>query len=105
MSRTYRRRSARHEYPWVLRDWEFDPGCLRIIEIDRRSPEGRRAIARFHSDAQSAMNSGAPRWLRRVFKRRQKTFNARELQRWFADPCYDPVAIVRHRNSAKWAWR
>jgi hypothetical protein len=72
--------------------------------LDGRSPEGRRAIARFHSDAQDTMNGSAPRWFRRLFKRRQRNANTRELLRWFADLVYDPLTNVRHRNSAKWAW-
>jgi hypothetical protein len=35
------------------------------VAIDRHSPEGRRAIARFHSDAESTMKGGVPRWFRR----------------------------------------
>jgi len=104
MSRTYRRRGERHEYRWVLRDWVFESSCFRRVLIDRRSPEGRRAIARFHSDAETTMQGGAPHWFRRIFGRRQRTSNAREFLRWLADPSYDPVVNVRHRNSAKWAW-
>lgn len=104
MSRTYRRRGERHEYRWVLPEFVFESGCLTRVLIDRGSPEGRRAIARFHSDAEATMKGGVPHWFRRVFKRRQDNGNARELLRWFADPGYNPVMNVRHRSSAKWAW-
>jgi len=104
MSRTYRRRGERHEYRWVLREWLFESDCLKPFLIDRRSPEGRRAITRFHSDVEVTMKGSVPHWFRRIFKRRQCTFNARELRRWLADPGYDPVMNVRHRSSAKWAW-
>lgn len=104
MSRTYRRRGERHEYRWVLCEWAFESDCLRAFLIDRHSPEGRRAIARFHSDREVTMKGGVPHWFRRVFKRRQSTSNARELRRWLADPGYDPVMNARHRSSAKWAW-
>ena len=103
MSRTLRRCGERHEYRWVLRDWAIESDCVRPLLIDCWSPEGNRAIARFHSDAQVTMNDGPPHWFRRIFKHRQRTSNARELRRWLADPCYDPVITVRHRNSAKWA--
>jgi len=93
MSRTYRRRGERHEYRWVLR-----------VVLDRNSPEGRRAIARFHSDAQATMEGGPPRWFRRIFQKRQRNANAREFLRWLADAGHDPVIDIRHRNSAKWAW-
>src|ERR671924_667428 len=104
MSRTYRRRGKRYEYRWVLRYWVLDAGCLKPVLIDRHSREGRRAIARFHSDADVSMIGRVPHWFRRTFKRRQSTVNSRELRRWLADPAYDPVIDVRHRNSAKWAW-
>jgi len=104
MSRTYRRRGERHEYRWVLREWIFESGGLTPILLDRNSFEGRRAIARFHSDAQFTMKGGVPRWFRRIFKRRQRNANTRQLLRWLADPGYDPVVNARHRSSAKWAW-
>jgi hypothetical protein len=106
MSRTYRRRGERHEYRWVLRESTFDPESCRFAHylIDRDSSEGRRAIARFHSDAEITMRGGAPHWFRRIYKRRQRNANARELLRWLADPDYDPVMHSRHRHSARWAW-
>jgi len=104
MSRTYRRRGERHEYCWVLREWAFESDCPGPFLMDRRSLEGRRAIARFHSDAGVGLQGGVPHWFRRIFKHRQRTSNACELQRWLADPSYDPVMNVRHRSSAKWAW-
>jgi hypothetical protein len=84
MSRTYRRRGERHEYRWVLREWVIESGRLTPVVLDRHSPEGRRAIARIHSDAHFTMHCGVPRWL--------------------ADPGYDPLMNARHRSSAKWAW-
>jgi hypothetical protein len=103
MSRTYRRRGERHEYRLVLRDWVFESDYLRAFQIDRRSSEGRRAIARFHSDA-SHHKSGVPHWFRGVFKQRERTSNIRELRRWLNDSGYDPVMDVKHRHSAQWAW-
>ena len=104
MSRTYRRRGEWHEYRWVLREWIVESGHIEAVMLDRRSREGRGAIARFHSDAQVTMLGSAPRWFRRIFKRRQRNANTRQLLRWFADPGYGPVMNVRHRGSAKWAW-
>ena len=102
MSRTYRRRGERHEYRWLLRDSFFDRQscCFTHYLIDRHSPEGRRAISRFHSDADVTMRGGVPHWFCRIFKRRQRNADTRELLRWFADP----VMQSRHRHSAKWAW-
>ena len=104
MSRTYRRRGERHEYCWVLREIVFDACRFTHIVLDRHSPEGRRAIARFHSDAEITMRGGAPRWYRRIHDHRLRTSNDRELRRWFADPGYDPVQQVRHRHAANWSW-
>jgi hypothetical protein len=106
MSRTYRRRRERHEYRWVLRDFFFDPvhGSVVRVSLDRHSPTGRRAIARFHTDAEFTMRSGAPAWYRRIFDHRLRTLNDRELRRWLADPQYDPLQQVRHRHSANGAW-
>lgn len=105
MSRTYRRRGQRFEYRWVLRDHSAaTPTSWARVQLDSRSKEGRRAIARFHSDAEFTMRSGAPHWFRRIFKRRLRNANARELRRWLDDPGYDPVMQPRHRHSANWAW-
>ena len=104
MSRTYRRKGERHEYRWVLREWTFESGYLQRITLDRHSPEGRRTIARFHSDAQVTMNGSAPKCFRRIFKRRQRNANTRQFLHWLADAGYEPVMDARHRNSAKWAW-
>src|SRR5512146_1616811 len=104
MSRTYRRRGQRHEYVWVLRDYRWVGGALVPFLIEASSNEGRRAIARFHSDAYGTLRSTAPRWYRRVFDRQLRTLNTRQLRRWLDDHGYDPVFQIRHRQSANWSW-
>lgn len=104
MSRTFRRRGERHEYRWVLRDWILVGLRALPVEIDRYSRAGRRAIARFHSDAEETMRSAAPHWYRRQFDHRIRTKNDREYRRWLADPGYDPIMCARHRHSANWSW-
>jgi hypothetical protein len=104
MSRTYRRRGQRHEYRWVLLEWKWRNLVLVPVHISARSKEGRRAIARFHSDAYWTLRSAAPRWYRRIFDHRQRTLNARQLHRWLDDPGHDPVFQVRHRHNANWSW-
>jgi hypothetical protein len=104
MSRTYRRRTQHHEYRWALRDSKWCNHVLVTVFIDARSKEGRRAIARSHSDAHWTLRSGAPHWYRRIFDHRLRTLNCRELRRWLVDPDYDPVFQVRHRHSANWSW-
>jgi hypothetical protein len=102
MSRTYRRVRHRYEYYWVLFDWQA--GTPVGARLDPRSREGRRAIARFHSDKEVTMGGAAPRWYRKVFDRRLRAFNDRQLRRWLADPGYDPVMEVQHRHRANWSW-
>ena len=104
MSRTYRRRRHRYEYRRVLRDWKVGAPFGAPILIDPRSPEGSRAIARFHSDKEVTMGGAAPRWYRKVFDRRLRSRNDKQLRRWLADPRYDPVIQVRHRHTANWSW-
>src|SRR5687767_6553570 len=104
MSRTYRRRRHRYEYKWVLRDWKANVPFGTAVLLDSRSREGRRAIARFHSDAEITLRSTAPRWYRKTFDRRLSNFNAKQLRRWLADPEYDPVMQVRHLHRANWSW-
>src|SRR5439155_26898745 len=104
MSRTYRRRGEQHEYDCVLRDFRWVNGALVPFLIDARSTQGRRAIARFHSDACWTLRSTAPRWYRRIVDHRLRTLNTRQLRHWLADPDYDPVFEGRHRHSANWRW-
>jgi hypothetical protein len=104
MSRTYRRRGQRHEYRWVLRDWKWKNFVLIPALLEARSEEGRRAIARFHSDAESTLRNTAPRRYRRTFDHRLNTFNVRQLRRWIDDHDYDPMFHVRHRHNATWSW-
>lgn len=105
MSHTYRRRGQHFEYRWVLRDYKVTTPAVRARGLlDLRSKEGRRAVARFHSDAECTMRGGAPRWFRRIFKCRLRNANTVELRRWLADPAYDPVLQTQHRHSANWAW-
>src|SRR5215467_4383400 len=104
MSRTYRRRGERHDYDWVLRDSRWVDGALIPFLIDVHSKEGRRAIARFHSDACWTLRSRPPRWYRRVHDRQLRTLNVRQLRRWLYHPGYDPVFQVQHRHSANYKW-
>lgn len=104
MSRTYRRRGQRQDYDWALRGYCWVGGRVVSFPIDPRSKEGRRAIARFHSDAHWTLRSAAPRWYRRVFDHRLRTSDARQLRRWLDDPGYDPVFQVRHLHNANWSW-
>lgn len=102
MSRTLRRRNARHEYTWVMSDFVFIGNLLTRIRIDRHSSEGRRLINRFHADGGG--QKGPPPFFRRSHNKRLDTANENELRRALHDPAYDPVFLARHKSSAKWAW-
>jgi len=104
MSRTFRRRGERHEYRWVLRDRSDATPWWAHALLDPHSKEGRRAITRFHSDAEITMSSSAPRWYRRVFDHQIRTTNDREFRRWLGDSGYDPVFQARHLHGANWSW-
>lgn len=106
MSRTYRRKNERHEYHRVLRDYSQEAYLPAYVPVDRHSKEGRRALARFHSDAYTSMSlkSSAPRKFRKSYQRRLNEGNQRMLRRWLADPGFDPVFDVQHRHAANYDW-
>jgi len=110
MARTYRRKQAKFEYNWVLtkaariqlgywqRHGSFEP-------IDRKSKEGRAALAVFHSDATITLRSGPPRRFRKSFEHSMRQGNKLEVEKWLQDDRYEPLCNVRHRHSATWEWR
>ena len=72
MARTYRRRQEKHEYRWVLSDVQRLPGLRwRRVSIDRHTPEGRRRLARFHSDAHRP-SCRVPAGYRHIEERRKR---------------------------------
>jgi hypothetical protein len=104
MARTFRRKRERHEYYWVLHDWESRLPFGHWVQLDPRSTAGRKAIARFHSDRETTLRSSAPRWYRKVFDHRIRTANDRMLRRWLADSAFDPVFRAWHKHDANWSW-
>lgn len=104
MARTFRRKRERHEYCWVLHDWDSRLPRGHWVQLAPRSKAGRKAIARFHSDKTVTMGGSAPRWYRKVSDRRIRTGNNRMLRRWLADPGFDPVLRSRHKHDANWIW-
>ena len=103
MSRTFRRKNQKHEYIWVLRNWDAFFKGMRTNLHSPNSPAGRKAIAIFHSDAQITMASSAPRWYRKAFEDRRRTRNNKVMRLWLQDLA-DPIFEVRHRHDANWAW-
>ena len=92
MARTFRRKRERHEYCWVLHDWESRVRCGHWVQLHPRSKAGRKAIAIFHSDKSVTMGGSAPRWYRKASDHRIRTANERMLRRWLVDPEFDQPA-------------
>ena len=104
MARTFRRKRERHEYYWVLHNWESRAPFGHWVPLDPQSKAGRKAIARFHSDKSVTMGGSAPRWYRKVSDHRIRTTNDRMLRRWLGDPEFDPVFRTWHNHDANWSW-
>jgi len=104
MSRTFRRKNQQYDYKWVLIDWKLRIAGLRSPRHDPRSPLGRKAIACYHSDSQMTMRSTAPRWYRKAYDHRRRTRNNLQMERWLAEPEYEPVFDGFHRHDADGTW-
>lgn len=119
MSRTYRRAGARYEYAWVLREmirpslWagmlaegaqigsEYveDIGVCRFHDPD--SPEGKRRLAKFHSDAQRTMRQ-VPAAFRRSLDRSRRKRDQRICRMWARSPDDCGPILDRHLRDALW---
>jgi|GEM_PF-893341 len=107
MSRTIRRKHADFNYYWTLRDYVYDEeaGHWKRQSIDRHSPEGKKLLAKYHSDHGFGDYAHAcpPRWYRRL---RNKTSTMREKQhvaKWMKNPDYEVPKFVRV-SDASWFW-
>ena len=104
MSRTFRRKRERHEYYWVLLDWDFNFPFGHRVLLDPHSKAGRKAIACFHSENDVTMRSSAPRWYRKISDHRIRTGNDRMFKRWLDNPEFEPVFRAWHNHEANWSW-
>jgi hypothetical protein len=109
MARTYRRKQAKFEYGWVLnRAARIQLGYWQtqgfLAPIDRRSKQGRAALAVFHSDATITLRSGPPRRFRKFFEHSMRQDNKREVEKWMRNDQHEPLCSGRHRHSATWEW-
>lgn len=106
MSRTLRRVNARYNYDWVLRTPVGSSDyCWTYVSIPAKSREGRKALARYHSDAGFGdyWHATPPRWYRHQRNRRADRREALELHRWWRDPDREVVLLPRVRD-ASWYW-
>jgi hypothetical protein len=104
MSRTFRRKRERHEYYWVLHDWDLNLPFGHRVFLDPRSKAGRKAIARFHSDKAAIVGRTAPRWYRKASDHQIRTSNDRMYRRWLNNPEFEPIFQVWHKHEASWSW-
>lgn len=107
MARTYRRRHVSDWESFVLSDHvvhRTPAGATWIqrVAIDPRTEEGRRRLARFHSDRR--FHSGPPRYYRQVFHHRERQACRRALFVWGQRGDHDFLATPPHRHQARWQW-
>jgi hypothetical protein len=105
MSRSYRRRHARYNLDWLLRDITWINGHQQQTVIDPKSPKGKKALAQYFSDAGFGdySHATAPHWYRRYLNHRADRREELELHRWRKDPDRD-VVLPRRVSDAGWYW-
>jgi len=82
MSRTFRRKRERHEYYWVLHDWESRLPYGHWVQLDPNRMQAVKQSPVFIPTRQVTMGGSAPRWYRKVSDHRIRTSNDRMLRRW-----------------------
>lgn len=105
MSRTIRRKNTSYNDYLTLGDWKLSNGIFQPFIIDRNSLEGKKLLAKYHSDHGFGDYSHAcpPRWYRKL---RNKTSTMREKQyvaKWMKNPDYEVPKFVRV-SDAPWFW-
>lgn len=113
MSKTFRRKNYSRDLSWVLRDWDFSDDNLNVgrrIKIDPHSKEGKKRLARYHSDAARFMGN-APSWYCRFFQKEARIEARRQLHRYLRHPedlannrGFMVMIDPKHHHSATWAW-
>jgi len=105
MSRTIRRKGAAHEHYWVLRDWVRVDGFRREVLISEHSTEGRKILAKYHSDNEFTI-SMFPSWYRRQMNRllRAKQRQAMQFFRCQEDPMDGPTRLPVFKRNGQWWW-
>ncbi len=90
MARTVRRRGCRYDYPSVL--WRFE-----ATEIDSRSIEVVKCLARWHSDGYAGHRIGPPKAFRAVEDSKLRLKNRAALRLWLKHPDFEVLFCdIRH---------
>jgi hypothetical protein len=105
MSRTYRRRNARYNLTWVLRNYTWINGHQQRFVLDPNSREGKKALAQYFSDAGFGdyAHATAPHWYRRYLNHRADRREEMELHCWRSNPDRE-VVLPRRVRDAGWYW-
>lgn len=109
MSRTYRRKGARYNLDWVLRDyiWVNGSSFHTYFILAKESREGKKAVARYFSDAGFGNygNGTAPHWYRRYLNHRSDRREEQQLHQWLRNPKPDRDLVLLPRvNDASNYW-
>ena len=101
MSRTTRWRNARYNLHGVLRDTPWIDGQRQRFVLDPNSRAGRKALARYFSDAGLGdyAHATAPRWYRRSLNHSADRREEQERHRWRKNPDHE-VALLRRVSDA-----
>lgn len=99
MSRTIRRKSTAYNLNWALRDyvWDEAAGHFKRMHIDRHSAEGKKLLAKYHSDHGFGDYAHAcpPRWYRRILNRKASMKEKQHMHRWVRNPDFEVPKPVR----------
>ena len=107
MAHTFRRRRVPHWQSFVLSDYvayttPSGGRCLQHVSIDRHSPEGRRLLARFHSDR--PFMPGPTRAFLRPYHHSERQGCRQAIRRWLEREDHDFLAPAPHRHGGTWDW-
>lgn len=107
MARTYRRRHVSDWESFVLSDHivhRHVNGQLwfQRVTVDRKSEEGRRLLARYHSDKR--FQNGPPRSYRRPYHHSDRQACRQAIFVWVQREDHDFLAPAPHLHSAGWDW-
>lgn len=107
MSRTYRRQGARYNLDWVLRENVWVDGFFRHTYFELDSREGKKAMARYFSDAGcgSYGHGTPPHWYRRYLNHRADRREEQRLHHWLRNSDQDRELIFLPRvRDANYYW-
>jgi hypothetical protein len=99
MSRTYRRRDGVEDY-WITHELiRTNYGYSRAwVKRDQNTKEFKKDWAKYRSDAGTHnFKEPGPHWFRNLFTDRPgRRFDKRELQKFMADPDYEPMILSKY---------